>query len=114
MTSATETGHVTGTADKDYNLIWFAEACLNNALRLQTYVQDAELEGDTELADLFRRPRKSTAVRAASRPRHCSRVASTRDPRGNPPPGLQARVANPPRENVGLAGGAGQNYARTV
>jgi hypothetical protein len=55
MTSATETGHVTGTADKDYNLIWFAEACLNNALRLQTYVQDAEREGDTEVADLFRR-----------------------------------------------------------
>jgi hypothetical protein len=55
MTSATETGHVTGTADKDYNLIWFAEACLNNALRLETYVQDAEREGDTDLADLFRR-----------------------------------------------------------
>jgi hypothetical protein len=55
MTSATDTGHVTGTADKDYNLIWFAEACLNNALRLETYVQDAEREGDTELVDLFRR-----------------------------------------------------------
>jgi hypothetical protein len=54
MTS-TETGHVTGTVDKDYNLIWFTEKCLNNTLRLETYIADAEREGDTELADLFRK-----------------------------------------------------------
>jgi hypothetical protein len=54
MTSS-ETGDVTGTRDKDYNLIWFTEACLSNALRLETYVQDAERDGDSELADLFRR-----------------------------------------------------------
>jgi hypothetical protein len=54
MTSA-ETGHVTGTIDKDYNLIWFTEACLSNALRLETYIADAEREGDGELADLFRK-----------------------------------------------------------
>jgi hypothetical protein len=42
MTTAAETGQLTGTADKDYNLIWSAETCLNNALRLQTYIQDAE------------------------------------------------------------------------
>ena len=51
----TETGHVTGTKDKDYNLVWFTEACLSNALRLETYIQDAERERDAELADLFRR-----------------------------------------------------------
>ncbi|HEX6468257.1 MAG TPA: hypothetical protein VF069_04110 [Streptosporangiaceae bacterium] len=50
-----ETGHVTGTKDKDYNLIWFVEQCLSNALRLETYIQDAERAGDTELADFFRR-----------------------------------------------------------
>lgn len=50
-----ETGHVTGTKDKNYNLIWYVEACLNNALRLETYVQDATREGDSELADLFRK-----------------------------------------------------------
>jgi hypothetical protein len=50
-----ETGHITGTKDKDYNIIWFAEACLSNALRLETYIQDAEREGDDELADFFRR-----------------------------------------------------------
>jgi hypothetical protein len=52
---ATEGGQVTGTQDKDYNIIWFTEACLSNALRLDTYIQDAEREGDSELADFFRR-----------------------------------------------------------
>ncbi len=55
MSSGTETGNVTGTKDKDYNLIWFTEACLTNVLRLETYVQDAERDGDNELADFFRR-----------------------------------------------------------
>jgi hypothetical protein len=52
---ATETGHITGTKDKDYNIIWFTEACLSNVLRLETYIQDAERENDSELADFFRR-----------------------------------------------------------
>jgi hypothetical protein len=55
MSSSTETGHVTGTKDKAYNLIWFTEQCLSNALRLETYVQDAERDGDNELAELFRK-----------------------------------------------------------
>jgi len=50
-----ETGHITGTKDKDYNIIWFVEQCLSNALRLDIYIQDAEREGDSELADFFRR-----------------------------------------------------------
>jgi hypothetical protein len=50
-----ETGHITGTKDKDYNLIWFVEQCLSNALRLEIFIQDAEREGDSELADFFRR-----------------------------------------------------------
>jgi hypothetical protein len=54
-TAAQETGQVTGTADKDYNIIWFVEQCLSNVLRLETYVQDAERENDSELADFFRR-----------------------------------------------------------
>jgi hypothetical protein len=53
--SDTETGTITGTKDKDYNIIWFTENCLDNVLRLQTYIQDAEREGDTELAEFFRR-----------------------------------------------------------
>jgi len=55
MTSNSETGDVTGTKDKDYNLIWFTEACLSNALRLETNLQDAERDGDTELTEFFRR-----------------------------------------------------------
>lgn len=53
--STTETGGATGTKDKTYNLIWFTEACLSNALRMETYIQDADRDGDAELADLFRR-----------------------------------------------------------
>lgn len=56
MAAATdETGQVTGTKDKDYNIIWFVEACLDNALRLETYIADAERDGDSELAEFFRR-----------------------------------------------------------
>ena len=50
-----ETGEITGTKDKDYNLVWFVEQCLQNALRLDTYIQDAEREGDDELATLFKK-----------------------------------------------------------
>jgi hypothetical protein len=52
---AEETGQTTGTKDKLYNLIWFTEASLSNALRLDTYIQDAERDGDSELADFFRK-----------------------------------------------------------
>ena len=55
MTRGTETGQGTGTKDKDYNILWFTEACLDNVLRLETYVHDAEREGDQELAEFFRR-----------------------------------------------------------
>ena len=50
-----ETGQVTGTKDKDYNVIWFTEQCLSNVLRLEQYVQDAERDGDNDLAEFFRR-----------------------------------------------------------
>jgi hypothetical protein len=52
---AQETGEITGTKDKDYNLIWFTEASLSNVLRLETYIEDAEREGDSDLAEFFRR-----------------------------------------------------------
>jgi LPS O-antigen subunit length determinant protein (WzzB/FepE family) len=55
MGSAEETGQSTGTKDKDYNLIWFTEQSLSNALRLEQYVQDADRDGDNELADFFKR-----------------------------------------------------------
>jgi hypothetical protein len=55
-----ETGEITGTKDKDYNIIWFTEVCLSNVLRLDTYVKDAEREGDSELADFFRRAQQES------------------------------------------------------
>ena len=57
---ASEAGQVTGTKDKDYNIIWFTEQSLSNALTLETYVQDAEREGDSELAEFFRRAQSAS------------------------------------------------------
>jgi len=42
---------VTGTKDKTYNIIWFTEASLS----LESYIQDAERDGDQELAEFFRK-----------------------------------------------------------
>jgi hypothetical protein len=55
-----EAGHITGTKDKDYNVIWFVEQCLSNVLRLETYIEDAEREGDSDLADFFRRAQETS------------------------------------------------------
>ena len=55
MSTISETGQMTGTKDKNYNLIWYTEKCLENALRLETYIQDAERDGDNEVVDLFRK-----------------------------------------------------------
>jgi hypothetical protein len=55
-----ETGQVTGTKDKDYNIIWFTEQSLSNALRLEEYIKDAEDDGDSELADFFRRAQSAS------------------------------------------------------
>jgi hypothetical protein len=57
---AAETGQVTGTKDKDYNVIWFTEQSLSNALRLQSYIEDAERDGDNELAEFFRRAQEAS------------------------------------------------------
>jgi hypothetical protein len=55
-----EAGQVTGTKDKNYNLIWFTEQSLSNALRLETYIQDAERDGDSDLAEFFRRAQEAS------------------------------------------------------
>ena len=52
---ANEAGTITGTKDKHYDVIWFTEACLSNVLKLETFVADAERDGDRELAEFFRR-----------------------------------------------------------
>jgi hypothetical protein len=58
--STAEGGQVTGTKDKDYNIIWFTEQCLSNVLRLEEYAGDAERDGDTELAEFFRRAQNAS------------------------------------------------------
>lgn len=73
-----ETGEVTGTKDKDYDVIWFVEQCLSNVLRLETYTQDAERAGDSELAEFFRRAQE-TSRKGAEQGKELlrSRIAST-------------------------------------
>jgi hypothetical protein len=68
-----ETGQITGTKDKDYNLVWFVEQCLSNALRLEVYVQDAERTGDSELADFFRRAQAESRKGAEQAKQHLLR-----------------------------------------
>ena len=58
MTQSEETGETTGSKDKLYNLIWFTEASLSNALRLEAYIHDADRDGDTELAEFFRKAQR--------------------------------------------------------
>ena len=55
MPETQEAGQVTGTKDKDYNIIWFVEQCLSNVLRLESYIEDADRDGDSDLAEFFRR-----------------------------------------------------------
>jgi hypothetical protein len=60
VASSQETGQLTGTKDKDYDIIWFTEQCLSNVLRLDQYVQDAESDGDSELAEFFKRAQETS------------------------------------------------------
>ena len=55
MSHSAETEPVAGAKDKTYNLLWFTEQSLSNALRLETYVGEAERDGDEELAAFFRK-----------------------------------------------------------
>jgi hypothetical protein len=73
MATETETGQVTGTKDKDYNIIWFTEQCLSNALRLEQYAQDAERDGDSELAEFFKRAQKESRKGAEQGKEHLRR-----------------------------------------
>lgn len=60
MPQLQEAGELTGTMDKDYNVIWFVEQCLSNVLRLETYIEDAEREGDDDLAEFLRRAQRAS------------------------------------------------------
>ena len=55
MTTETESNQAAGTKDQDYNVIWFTEACLANAKRLEQYIKDAQTAGNADLAEFFRK-----------------------------------------------------------
>ncbi len=55
MTTTADTGHVTGTKDKNYNLIWYTEQCLENALKMETFIEDAKRDGDNAVVELFQK-----------------------------------------------------------
>ena len=44
-----------GTKDKNYDLITVTHLCLEHVFRLEQYAQDADKDGDEEVAALFRR-----------------------------------------------------------
>jgi hypothetical protein len=44
-----------GTKDKNYDLITITQLCLEHVWRLEQYAQDADRDGDMELAELFRK-----------------------------------------------------------
>ena len=60
MVAVQEAGEITGTRDKDYDIIWFVEQCLSNVLRLETYIEDAERAGDSDLAAFFQRAQETS------------------------------------------------------
>ena len=47
-------GPDSGVKDKDYDLITILQLCLEHVWRLEQYAADAEQQGDSELAELFR------------------------------------------------------------
>lgn len=53
-------GTLTGTPDKDYNILWFTEACLSNVLRLDQYIADAFDANDQELVEFFRKAQRES------------------------------------------------------
>ena len=46
--------------DKNYNLLTMLQMSLENVWRLETYIQDAQREGDQELVDWFRKMQENS------------------------------------------------------
>jgi hypothetical protein len=67
--SIRERGRVTGPNDDDPGLIWFAEECKSNHVRVEALIRHAERVRDPELAAFFRRARAVSERGDPSRPR---------------------------------------------
>jgi hypothetical protein len=63
-----------GTKDKNYDLITVTHLCLEHVWRLDQYAQDAEREGDSELAGVFRKMQEHSRRGAES----CKRLLNER------------------------------------
>lgn len=50
-----ESGRLAGQIDEDAGVVWFAEECRSNHVRLETLLRLAERVRDPELAEFFRR-----------------------------------------------------------
>ena len=77
--SGQESGAATGTRDKDYNLIWFVEASLSNALRMQTLSMMPSVTGTAKWPICSVKPRaRAAGVRRSGR--SCFSTGSCRLP----------------------------------
>src|SRR5204862_8304292 len=65
LTMAATSSPQSGTKDKNYDLITVTHLCLERVWRLDQYAQDAERDGDSELAALFRRMQEHSRKGAA-------------------------------------------------
>lgn len=45
------------TTDRDSSIVWFAEQCVSNDVRLDALIKGAERAGDVQLAEFFRQAR---------------------------------------------------------
>jgi hypothetical protein len=61
MTATQSRGeHITGVKDKNYNLLSAVYHMLDAATNYETYIQDAEKDGDQEAAEFFRKLQEQT------------------------------------------------------
>ena len=77
-TQTQETGHITGTKDKDYNIIWLTEQCLSNVLRLETYIAGCGARGRQGARRSSSAARRRRVAKAPSRARRCWPAGSSR------------------------------------
>lgn len=63
-----------GTRDKHYDLVAVTHLCMEHVWRLDQYAEDAESDGDDELASLFRRMQEHS-LRGAD---ECKRMLADR------------------------------------
>jgi hypothetical protein len=71
--STLERGPVTALNDEDPNLVWFAEQCQNNHVRIESLIRSAERARDPDMAAFFRRA--ETLIRRLSGAPHATQGA---------------------------------------